>query len=120
MSLLTFFVKLWMKDIKPRKTSSALLKGSSFRVIQTLISIGIGFWMLPFLITHLGSEDYALWVLIGGLLAYLFYGAGWLRPEEWLLDSPDVLAGRIAVAGLAFVFGMATLGLSRGRVKSEG
>lgn len=58
-----------MKDIKPRKTSSALLKGSSFRVIQTLISIGIGFWMLPFLITHLGSEDYALWVLIGSIIS---------------------------------------------------
>jgi O-antigen/teichoic acid export membrane protein len=58
-----------MTNIKQRTTSSALLKGSSFRVIQTLISIGIGFWMLPFLISHLGSEDYALWVLIGSIVS---------------------------------------------------
>ncbi|MDO6444980.1 oligosaccharide flippase family protein [Colwellia sp. 1_MG-2023] len=58
-----------MKNKKERKTSSALLKGSSFRVIQTVISIGIGFWMLPFLISHLGSEDYALWVLIGSIIS---------------------------------------------------
>jgi O-antigen/teichoic acid export membrane protein len=58
-----------MINTKQRTTSSALLKGSSFRVIQTIISIGIGFWMLPFLITHLGSEDYALWVLIGSIIS---------------------------------------------------
>ena len=58
-----------MTNIKQRTTSSALLKGSSFRVIQTIISIGIGFWMLPFLISHLGSEDYALWVLIGSIIS---------------------------------------------------
>jgi O-antigen/teichoic acid export membrane protein len=58
-----------MTNTKQRTTSSALLKGSSFRVIQTVISIGIGFWMLPFLISHLGSEDYALWVLIGSIIS---------------------------------------------------
>ncbi len=58
-----------MKNTEQRKTSTALLKGSSFRVIQTFISIGIGFWMLPFLISHLGSEDYALWVLIGSIIS---------------------------------------------------
>jgi len=52
-----------------RKTSTALLKGSAFRVIQTFISIGIGFWMLPFLIANLGSGDYALWVLVGSIVS---------------------------------------------------
>jgi O-antigen/teichoic acid export membrane protein len=57
------------KKSENRKMSTALLKGSSFRVIQTVISIGIGFWMLPFLIRYLGSEDYALWILIGSIIS---------------------------------------------------
>lgn len=52
-----------------------------------------------------------LWALIGGLAAYLLYGLGWLRPEQWLLDEPGLAAGRLAVAGLAFVFGLVALGL---------
>lgn len=52
-----------------------------------------------------------LWVLISGLFAYLCYGAGWLRPEQWALESPGLIAGRIAVAGLAFAFGLAAVGL---------
>ncbi|MFT5249688.1 MAG: O-antigen/teichoic acid export membrane protein [bacterium] len=52
-----------------RKTSTALLRGSAFRVIQTCIGIGIGFWMLPFLIANLGSQDYALWVLVGSIVS---------------------------------------------------
>jgi O-antigen/teichoic acid export membrane protein len=55
--------------IKQRKDSTALLRGSAFRIIQTCIGIGIGFWMLPFLITNLGSEDYALWILIGSIVS---------------------------------------------------
>jgi len=79
----------------------------------TLLAGLLGFW--------LGQQTHkplsrrvrlALWTLIGGLLAYLLYGAGWLRPEQWLLDQPDVLAGHLAVAGLAFVFGLAALALS--------
>jgi hypothetical protein len=56
-------------------------------------------------------------VLIGGLLAYLLYGAGWLRPEQWVFETPNLLAGRLAVAGLAFIFGLAALGLSYGPVR---
>jgi beta-N-acetylhexosaminidase len=57
---------------------------------------------------HLG-----LWVLIGGLLAYLLYGAGWLRPELWLSETPSLITERITLAGLAFVFALAGLILSQ-------
>lgn len=53
-----------------------------------------------------------LWLLIGGLAAYLLYGLGWLRPELWLLDSPPVAAGRAAVTGLTFLFGLVAMGLN--------
>ncbi|MCB9078159.1 MAG: hypothetical protein H6631_11240 [Anaerolineaceae bacterium] len=50
-----------------------------------------------------------LWVLIGGLLAYLCYGAGWLRPEQWAFEAPDLMIGRLSVALLAFIFGLAAI-----------
>ncbi len=60
-----------------------------------------------------------LWVLIGGLLAYLLYGLGWLRPEQWLLEEPDLLAGRLSVAGLAFLFSLVAMGLNSRGVKKR-
>lgn len=49
--------------------TNLLLKGSTLRVIRLCINIGIGFWMLPFLLQYLGNEDYALWVLIGSVVS---------------------------------------------------
>ncbi|MCB0196666.1 MAG: glycoside hydrolase family 3 protein [Anaerolineae bacterium] len=60
-----------------------------------------------------------LWVLIGGLLAYLCYGAGWLRPEQWAFESPDLFMGRLAVAALAFVFGLVAILLSGQMLKAH-
>ncbi len=53
-----------------------------------------------------------LWVLIGGLLAYVLYGIGWLRPEAWLLAAPTLTIERLTVTVLAFGFGLAALELS--------
>jgi hypothetical protein len=60
-----------------------------------------------------------LLVLIGGLGGYLLYGLGWLRPETWLrfgdgqLAETGISVGRMTVATLAFIFGLATLALER-------
>jgi beta-N-acetylhexosaminidase len=79
----------------------------------TLLAGLLGFWLGQQQRRPLsGRVRLGLWALIGGLLAYLLYGAGWLRPEQWLLESPDALAGRVAVAGLAFVFGVVALVLN--------
>jgi hypothetical protein len=57
----------------------------------------------------------ALLVIIGGLLGYLIYGVGWLRPEVWVVPVGESTsaAGRLAAAALAFVFGLASLALDR-------
>lgn len=47
---------------------SLLMRGSTFRVLQTLVSIGIGFAMMPFLIGELGKELYGLWVVVGSVV----------------------------------------------------
>jgi len=47
---------------------SLILKGSGFRVLQTLVSIVIGMVMMPFLIGALGKELYGLWIVIGSVV----------------------------------------------------
>jgi beta-N-acetylhexosaminidase len=56
-----------------------------------------------------------LLVLIGGLVGYLVYGGGWLRPEMWLVPDAEarLAAGRLAAAALAFAFSLASMGLER-------
>jgi len=54
-----------------------------------------------------------LLVLIGGLVGYLLYGAGWLRPEMWGLVEPQVWLQRLTVGGLAFLLGLASMALER-------
>jgi beta-N-acetylhexosaminidase len=79
----------------------------------TLLAGLLGFWLGQQSPKPLSRRvRLSLWTLVGGLLAYLLYGAGWLRPEVWLFDQPDILAGRLGVAGLAFVFALIALGLS--------
>jgi hypothetical protein len=82
----------------------------------TLLAGLLGFWLGQQSRQPLSRRvRLGLWVLIGGLVGYLLYGAGWLRPEQWFLDEPDRLAGHLAVAGLAFLFGLMGLVLNRGR-----
>ena len=56
-----------------------------------------------------------LLVLIGGLVGYLVYAAGWLRPETWLGPAAEstLAVGRLIAAALAFVFALVTLALER-------
>jgi beta-N-acetylhexosaminidase len=56
-----------------------------------------------------------LLVFIGGLAGYLLYGAGWLRPETWLVLAVEsrLVVGRLTVAALAFILGLASLTLDR-------
>lgn len=50
-------------------TAKLMLRGASFRVIKTLVSICIGFLMMPFLIKELGNHLYGLWITIGSVVA---------------------------------------------------
>ncbi|MAA66268.1 MAG: hypothetical protein CL581_16045 [Alteromonadaceae bacterium] len=50
------------------------IRSSAFRTLETLVNIGVGFLMLPFLLHQLGQEMYGIWVLVGSITAtfYLF------------------------------------------------
>ncbi|RMF05482.1 MAG: hypothetical protein D6768_01120, partial [Chloroflexi bacterium] len=54
-----------------------------------------------------------LWVIIGGLVAYLLAAGGWLRPEQWFSESPSAGAARLALAALVCLFGLAGLFIGR-------
>jgi beta-N-acetylhexosaminidase len=79
----------------------------------TLLAGLLGFWLGQQFEKPLPRQvRSALWILIAGLSAYLLYGSGLLRPEQWLFDEPDVLTGRLGVAGLAFLFVLVAMGLN--------
>jgi O-antigen/teichoic acid export membrane protein len=54
------------------RTGATLLRGGVARVVHSILSIAVGFWMLPFLISHLGEHSYGLWMAIGSVTANYF------------------------------------------------
>lgn len=47
-----------------------IFSGSALQSINILFDIGIGFFMMPFLINGLGEKWYGLWLLIGSIMAF--------------------------------------------------
>lgn len=52
--------------------AKTLMKGSFLRVIETIVAIGIGFFLLPFMVHQLGTDLYGIWILIGSITASLY------------------------------------------------
>jgi O-antigen/teichoic acid export membrane protein len=50
-----------------------LLNSSLFRILSLLLQVGIGFYMMPFLVSHLGDHLYGYWTLIATILGYYYY-----------------------------------------------
>jgi beta-N-acetylhexosaminidase len=79
----------------------------------TLLAGLLGFWLGQQYRQPLTRRvRLGLWALVGGLLAYLLVATGIVRPELWLLTSPNLAVSRAAMAGLTFGFALAALGLS--------
>lgn len=47
-----------------------LLRGSAAKALNFAISIGVSFFMMPFLVKSLGDDKYGLWTLVGSFLGY--------------------------------------------------
>ncbi len=86
----------------------------------TLLAGLLGFWLGHHTPKPLSRQvRMGLLVIIGGLIAYLLYGLGWLRPEQWFINEPDLIAGRLSIAVLAFIFGLIAIGIGNGGVLSR-
>jgi len=46
-------------------------------------------------------------IFIGGMVGYLLYGIGWLRPDLWLNPQPAVIVQRATLFALVLLFGVA-------------
>lgn len=49
-----------------------LLMGSMSRTVLTVTQVVVGFFMMPFLLSHLGTRWYGIWTVLSSLIAYFY------------------------------------------------
>lgn len=52
------------------QTSARIVRNSSLRMAQFALGLAISFFLMPFLVRHLGDRMYGLWTLVGSVLGY--------------------------------------------------
>lgn len=53
-----------------QRSVNTIVKGSSLRVLANVIGVAVGFFMMPFLVGHMGDRMFGLWALVGTLAGY--------------------------------------------------
>jgi len=61
-----------------------LLTGTATKYVLLAVNVGLGVFMMPFTLRHLGTADYGLWMLVASMTYYfqlldLGYGSGLVR-----------------------------------------
>lgn len=104
--------------------AKTLLKGSFLRVIETIVAIAVGFFLLPFMVQQLGTELYGIWILIGSITAslYLFdfgfatavtrYVAGYIGTQEHNKVNQVISSSLIIYSALALLICIITVIIS--------
>ena len=105
-------------------TAKFLLRGSVLRVTTGVVSALIGFFMMPFLVGHLGEHDYGVWIVATSLVGTYYLldfglAASVMRFAAVSVGRGDsaqlsrVVSTALAVyIGLAFLILLLSLGLS--------
>jgi O-antigen/teichoic acid export membrane protein len=57
---------------RPASTGRKLLMGSISRTVLIAAQVAVGFFMMPFLLEHLGNRWYGIWTVLSSLLAYFY------------------------------------------------
>lgn len=57
-------------DFKSLNTPTSLRAGSISNVVALLVSIVVGFLLVPYIIRHLGQTDYGVWTLVSSFIGY--------------------------------------------------
>jgi len=53
-------------------TAKLLVQSSFSRAVESFVAVGVGFFMLPYMLNNLGADKYGLWVLVGGIIAAFY------------------------------------------------
>lgn len=98
-------------------TAIPLLTGTITRYLLLAVNIGVGIFMMPFTIRHLGTTDYGLWMLVASLTYYfqlldLGYGSGVVRQVTHADAKRDVDGVNRIVSTFLVVYG--SIGIAAG------
>lgn len=68
----------------PADSVRSVLSGTATRYLLLAVNVGLGIFMMPFTLRHLGTADYGLWMLVASMTYYfqlldLGYGSGLVR-----------------------------------------
>ena len=69
----------------PERTAATnLLGGTITRYVSLAVNIGVGIFLMPFTVNHLGKPQYGLWMLVASITSYftlldLGYDSGLVR-----------------------------------------
>ncbi len=78
-----------------------MARGAVSRVLYALVTMAVGFFMMPFLVSHLGRELYGIWVTITSLVNNFYlldfgFATGVMRSMAVGLGTHDA---RLVAAG---------------------
>ena len=97
-----------------------LFRGSIAQTLHIVVTIGVGLFMLPFMVSQLGESMYGIWILIGGFTAtlYLFdfgfatavtrFMARYIQQEDTRKANQVINSSLIIYSGLAVVVMLAS------------
>ncbi|WP_150913230.1 lipopolysaccharide biosynthesis protein [Marinobacter halotolerans] len=95
-----------------------LFHGSVAQTLMTLVNIGVGFFMLPFMIGQLGESLYGVWILVGGFTASLYlFDFGFATAvtrfmARFISKGDDASANRVINSALVIYTGLSLLVLT--------
>jgi hypothetical protein len=100
----------------PKPVGSADLLAALAGILLTAV-LGILLWQ-PAYQTASQRTRLILVAFITGMIGYLLYGIGWLRPDLWLAPGAPIFMQRLILAALVLIFGLVGNLLER-RVRGE-
>jgi O-antigen/teichoic acid export membrane protein len=108
----------------PVGTGRKLLMGSISRFVLVGAQIAVGFFMMPFLLEHLGNRWYGIWTILSSLLAYFYlmdiglgyavqlYSARYLAQKDYARANSVINTALVVYSGISVVILLVTAALA--------
>jgi O-antigen/teichoic acid export membrane protein len=108
----------------PVGTGRKLLIGSISRAVLVAVQVVVGFFMMPFLLEHLGNRWYGIWTILSSLLAYFYlmdvglgyavqlYSARALAQKDYARANSVINTALVIYSGISVVVLLVSVGLA--------